>query len=1013
MNTAIRTILFWGLAVPIFAQTQISGIINLYAAVNAIEPCTSKLTVDDASNFAVDDFVLIIQMKGTTINTSNSSSFGDIDDIGAAGFYEKNEILSISGNEIYLKKELLNSYSTANSVQLVSLPVYSIAEIVGELTAKPWDGQTGGILALEATNLVFQASIDVSGIGFRGASKIVVNSGCSFLTNADSYHYSDSDWRGSSKGEGIAEPVLGKEHGRGAQANGGGGGNDHNSGGGGGGNTSAGGIGGKQNVGGFGCDGDYPGRGGKACPSEVERIFMGGGGGSGHTDDTGAGSSGSNGGGIAIVIAQTIQGNGFKILANGIKPALAQHDGAGGGGAGGTVLLKANSLNGDLSVEAKGGGGGDVKNDADRCDGAGGGGSGGRLLTNVANLTSIDLTGGIAGVNTVTSSQCNGQSNGAEAGDDGLQSNLASFLASQNPIIPFEVIAQPSDVYSCVGLPASLNFQVQGNYLNYQWQINTGQGWQNVMPNGNYTGGQSNELDITSVAPVMNGFQFRCLVTSICMADFYSDEVNLILTDVPNADFTVNSIGNGVYTFVNNSSNTTNYVWDFGDGNTSNEIMPSHSYSNFGNYIVTLTAEGPCGQDVFTYNLMVATTPEANFSYQNTGECAPQTVQYSNSSTSNATGFQWFFEGGSPNNSTNDSPIVIYSTPGTYDVMLIATNAVGADTFLLSQGIEIGGPPVVDAGFSVSNLIVSFDNLSLNASDGYLWEFGDGQTSTETSPIHAYATQGLFQVTLTAYNNCGETSITMEVPTGSLPLANFTADHVFGCTPMLVEFQNLSAGANITALFWEFEGGTPSTSTDPNPIVTYSEPGSYKVSLTATNALGSHSTEELGYINVQTSPVANFSFLANEKTVYFTNSSFGGSFYHWEFGDGYVSQAVNPVHEYASPGVYDVTLTTGDQNCGSAISHQVYIEPSSTTEGFGRGINIFPNPTQGLFMVEFADYNTVPTRLRITDSIGKMVQQVDIQSNSEMIDLSRQTSGMYFLTFVSGEKMWVTKLVKQ
>jgi PKD repeat protein len=1011
MKTSLKTVALLGLSLPLFSQTQVSGIINDYAAVNAIDPCEAKLTVADASAFNPGDDVYLIQMQGASINTSNSSSFGNIDELNAAGLFEKNEVLSVAGNDIFLKKELLNPYSVTGKLQLIRYIKYATVEITGDLQAKPWDGASGGVLVLEASNISFGANIDLSGQGFRGAQQVVVSSNCNFLTTADAYHYSISDWKGSPKGEGIAAPVTGKEHGRGAQANGGGGGNDHNSGGGGGGNTSAGGNGGNQNVGGLGCDGEYPGKGGKASPIEAERVYLGGGGGAGHVDDTGAGSSGANGGGIAIILAQSIEGNGFSILSNGLTPPIAHGDGAGGGGGGGTILLKANNLVGSLAVVAKGGKGGDVINSSDRCDGAGGGGSGGRLLTNLSNITALDLQGGDPGINTVASGQCNGPSNGAKKGDDGAQANLSYIPSSFFDIGPVEVIEQPSPIVTCVGQQASVNFQVQGNYLTYQWQLNTGTGWANVPTNSIYVGGLTSELVILNIVPAMNGFQYRCVVSSPCIPTFYSDVIDLELSDLPQANFIVLPLGNGTYQFQNNSSFSTSFHWDFGDGMTSDEANPTHHFEDFGDYTVVLTVVGPCGQDVFEFNLTVATFPTADFSFQNMGNCAPQTVQFTNLSSANASSFQWILPGGSPNSSTENSPSITYTVPGIFDVVLIAQNAVGADTFVMPLAIEVGGPPIADFDLAVNNLTVNFTNLSLNASNGFLWDFGDGNTSTLQNPMHDYGLQGLYEVSLTAYNDCGETTVSMSVPTGALPLANFSANTTAGCNPLTVQFQDQSFGTNLTGLLWEFPGGDPSTSTEPNPIITYSAPGVYEVSLTATNSLGSHTKHEAGFIQVYPTPVADFGFWVNGQVVYFTNNSIDGSFYVWDFGDGNTSNATNPVHEYASTGVFDVNLTAANLKCGSGIAYQVYLAPSATKEKQeGEGIRIFPNPTNGKCTVELEDVGQAIDVLKLRDATGRLILLKDNSAKRAELDLKEMAAGLYILEIMVNGK-WHTKIL--
>ncbi len=999
MHTITLTVLLSCLPTLLFSQVQIAGIINSYTKVLAIEPCEAKVTVTDPSDFTADAKLLLVQMKGATINTSNSGSFGNIDEIGGAGLYEMNEVKSVSGNDIYLKNELLSPYDPSQGLQLVTVPRYDNALINNVLTAKSWDGETGGVLIFEADNLQFSADIDVTGLGFRGAEKKLVTSDCNFLTNADGFHYNTTNWRGSPKGEGIANLVESKEHGRGAQANGGGGGNDHNSGGGGGGNVTNGGIGGKQSVSGFGCDGDYPGRGGKACPIEPNRIYLGGGGGAGHFDDDGAGSSGGNGGGIAIVIANTIEANGFSIVSNGATPLTAPGDGAGGGGAGGTILLLANDVQGNLTIEAKGGNGSDTNNVPNRCNGPGGGGSGGRLLAKSLQGLNINLEAGQPGVNLTASGQCDGPSNGAEEGEAGVEAMIQALPQSDQEIIATNVLQQPTDPHGCVGVGLEIGFQVDGNYLEYQWQQNYGNGWEDLQNNSIFVGVNSPVLSLTSPAPAMDGISFRCVVTSPCSSGLTSDVVSLELVGATIANYTVDALGNGSYQFQNASENATGYIWDFGDGTSSTEPNPIHQYADFGNYQVTLTATGPCGDETYTSNLLVAVAPEANFTFQNNGICAPQNVQFENLSSSNASNFQWYFPGGEPSFSTAASPSVTYTSQGLFDVTLIAMNAVGNDTITLAQAIEVGGAPLAAFDFDVNNLSVSFFNQSLNATVGYIWDFGDGTTSIEPQPSHQYATQGTYTVTLTAINNCGESTITYEVPTGAFPLAAFTASDDSGCSPLLVQFENQSVGANIVGFQWEFPGGMPSTSNEPNPTVSYTLPGSYSVKLTVTNALGSHELERLDYIQVYQTPTADFTYQYDGYTVTFANTSSGGAQFVWDFGDGNNSQVENPSHTFDNPGNYDVILTAINSNCGSAVSQTIFLEPLDVdATGLAGQVTLSPNPSNNWINIDLGQLSRRASVMTLRSSNGSLLETISVEDKDRLrIDMSAYPNGLYYL----------------
>jgi hypothetical protein len=186
------------------------------------------------------------------------------------------------------------------------------------------------------------------------------------------------------KGEGIYTPLSNQTHGRGAIANGAGGGNEHNGGGGGGSNYGAGGMGGL----GYTSAPLNPaskGRGGWVLDSyySSNKIFMGGGGGAGQANNN-EGTDGSNGGGIIIINALTsLNFNGYTITADGADnvsvPPGAGNDGAGGGSGGGVVLLNVPSAGylGTINVSAEGGNGASQYSTDTRCYGPGGGGGGG------------------------------------------------------------------------------------------------------------------------------------------------------------------------------------------------------------------------------------------------------------------------------------------------------------------------------------------------------------------------------------------------------------------------------------------------------------------------------------------------------------------------------------------------------------------------------------------------------------------------------------------------------------
>ena len=372
----------------------------------AISPTAAKL--DNVSGLAYGNTVLLIQMKGASIITTNDINFGNVSSLNYAGNYEVATICSVSNDTVYFFNEVLNDYDVNYKVQLVKFGEYYSANVIGTVKAQSWNNTTGkgGVLAIRVEeDLTLNAPLFADSTGYKGGNFYLhTTTFCSPSASLYSYNpTSGSTANGAYKGEGVADVAPLINGGRGAPANGGGGGNFHNNGGGGGANLSPGGNGG-GNFSTTGCTGNWRGIGGKALSSSGgTKIFLGGGGGAGHANGTVQPFGGGNGGGIIIVLAKNIIGNGYKISANGQAGRSTSYDGAAGGGAGGTIIMDVTGgYSGSLNIEANGGNGGneDDDNSLNRCYGAGGGGSGGVLYFNgsLPAVTTYD-TAGTAGIN--------------------------------------------------------------------------------------------------------------------------------------------------------------------------------------------------------------------------------------------------------------------------------------------------------------------------------------------------------------------------------------------------------------------------------------------------------------------------------------------------------------------------------------------------------------------------------------------------------------------------------------
>jgi len=226
---------------------------------------------------------------------------------------------------------------------------------------------------------------------------------------------------------------------------------------------------------------------------------------------------------------------------------------------------------------------------------------------------------------------------------------------------------------------------------------------------------------------------------------------------------------------------------------------------------------------------------------------------------------------------------------------------------------------------------VSFTNNTNPGNWTWLWDFADGNSSTDEAPVHTYAAPGDFGVSLTVSNGVCTASVVNTVrvlPTP--PIAAFDSIPS-GCQPWSVSANNTSLYA--TSYYWDFGDGH--TSNAMNPDYTYVQAGSYLVTLYVTGPGGTDTKSQL--VNIYPSPRAYFDVsppkvYVNDEEVRLFNLTEGGDTFIWEFGDGDTSHLRDPYHRYTTEGIYDITLHAYSANgC-----YDTYVmSPGVTVEPFG------------------------------------------------------------------------------
>lgn len=397
--------------------------------------------------------------------------------------------------------------------------------------------------------------------------------------------------------------------------------------------------------------------------------------------------------------------------------------------------------------------------------------------------------------------------------------------------------------------------------------------------------------------------------------------------------------------FTNTAANAVSYQWLFGDGTTSTQQNPTHTYTAYGNYDVTLIVTNDLGcTDTLRmgrpgFPFITVQKPSVVINRLPTEGCIPYTFNFGATVSSPDPVVSYLWNLGTGVTSTSQSPSHTYTATGTHDISLTITTASGCtETVTVKDGVKVGTKPAISFTATPREVCafkeVFFTSTTTGATD-YFWQFGDGGTSTAANPIHLYGDTGTFDVTLIVKNNgCKDTLKIDDFITIKPPIANFNWKNA--CSDKLrFEFTDKSLGAK--TWHWDFGDGT--TSTLQNPVHTYGAYGNYVVKLVVTNDSCQHQM-------VQTVRIANgtpgFSAdttkICKGGTIQFSADTTNAAnliSYEWDFGNGTRAFGRNATGLYPQPGLYTVRLTVTDfAGCKSTTTKQQYIRVNGPKAGF-------------------------------------------------------------------------------
>lgn len=321
---------------------------------------------------------------------------------------------------------------------------------------------------------------------------------------------------------------------------------------------------------------------------------------------------------------------------------------------------------------------------------------------------------------------------------------------------------------------------------------------------------------------------------------------------------------------------------------------------------------------------------------------------------------------------------------------------------------------------------IQFTDFSNGTPTSWVWDFGDGNSSTDQNPLHTYTEFGDYTISLKITD--ADDSVSTSTRNNYIQI---TADALEPTSQFSVSSQNPSTDERIQftdeTLYepysWIWYFGDGGISTEQHPSYYYTAPGTYTVALVTSNENGSNTTRKTGYITVSTGQAPIAEFVVNETSVFmneplrFTdNSTNHPTRWEWDFGDGNESTLQNPEHTYTRAGVYDVRLEVENSSGTGFLEKKEFVvivaTPLSAQGLLAKNVQVYPNPSDGLFTVNVTDISSEEVQLKVFNITGKTIFAADkLQDTEFQLDLRQQAKGIYFLQLKTKNIVRIEKLI--
>jgi PKD repeat protein len=378
------------------------------------------------------------------------------------------------------------------------------------------------------------------------------------------------------------------------------------------------------------------------------------------------------------------------------------------------------------------------------------------------------------------------------------------------------------------------------------------------------------------------------------------------------------------------------FSWAFGDGGSSTESNPTHTYNNLGVYDVTLTANNAAGcSNSLTKSITIYTKPTANFSlalppFSCSGSASQFTDLTPSPTDSNITSWNWTFGDTQNNTATIKNPTHVYAAAGDYSVSLNVATNFGC-TSEITKTVTIAQTPTVDFTNTALCLNQPATFAPTAASDIKAWLWGmQNLTYTTQSPVHAFTTSGNQTVTMSATgnNNCVK-SVTKNLSVPVPVTINFSANST--CAGKPAEFTETSLTGIDPAVSWSWDFAGQASATTSSATHIFPATGNFNVRLNSTRQSGCTYSSTRS-IAISQAPVSQFSVSTESGgaplAVGFVNTSSGATSWLWNFNDAAqtTSTEFSPAFTYTQLGTYQAELIARNNlGCTDSFVKSIFV----------------------------------------------------------------------------------------